>query len=91
MVKPEGTSDSPNQGGLGLKVEESERPGLSQGHGSVVSQKVRIIRVKDFAARSLPEASILRGLLLEERDELDREEFLAKMDLWLKLLKMDSQ
>lgn len=54
-----------------------------------VSPKVRIIRVKEFAARNLPEASVLRCLLLEERDEIDREEFLAKMDLWLKLLKMD--
>jgi hypothetical protein len=66
---------------------------LGEQHGRAApraSPKVRIVKVKEFAARNLPEASALRRLLLEERDEIDREEFLAKMDLWLKLLRVES-
>ena len=54
-----------------------------------VSPKVRIIRVKEFVARSLPEASTLRRVLLEENDEMEGWEFVAKVDIWLRLLRME--
>ena len=47
------------------------------------------IRVLKNYAVDLPKDSRLRDLILAEDDELDAEEFLAKMDLWLKLLRME--
>jgi len=52
--------------------------------------RVRITRLKDFAVNSLPKDSRLREVILNERDELDVNEFVAKIDVWLKLLKMES-
>ena len=52
------------------------------------TRKVNLGRLKGFALESLPEHSILRALLLAEPDELEVAEFLAKMDVWLKLLKV---
>lgn len=46
--------------------------------------------IKEFASGKLPEGSILRYLLLTEREEMNTNEFLAKMDLWLKLLRIES-
>jgi len=52
--------------------------------------RVRITRLKDFAVNYLPKDSRLREVILNERDELDVNEFVAKIDVWLKLLKMES-
>jgi hypothetical protein len=54
------------------------------------ARKGRILGIKEFASGELPEGSILRHLLLTEREEMDINEFLAKMDIWLKLLRMES-
>jgi len=51
-----------------------------------VEKKLNIQGLKRFALDKLPRDSPLRELLLSERDELDKSEFLAKMDVWLKLL-----
>jgi hypothetical protein len=51
--------------------------------------KVRITRLKDFAVDSLPRDSRLREVILNERDELDAAEFVAKIDVWLKLLRTE--
>lgn len=51
--------------------------------------KVDVRRLKEFAFSNLPEGSKLRDLILGEKEELGVEEFLAKMDLWLKLLKIE--
>jgi hypothetical protein len=56
----------------------------------MAAQKVRILVIKEFASGKLPEGSILRYLLLTEREEMNTNEFLAKMDLWLKLLRIES-
>jgi hypothetical protein len=45
--------------------------------------------LKDFALR-LPRSAVLRDLLLTEDDELGVHDFLAKMDLWLRLLNRES-
>jgi hypothetical protein len=52
--------------------------------------KIKTRRIREFATDNLPEKSVLRNLLLEEKDEMDGIEFLAKMDLWLKLLRIES-
>jgi len=56
---------------------------------SALSPIVGIAGIKRFAERNLPSDSILRHLLLEEKDRMDRSEFLAKMDLWLRLFRME--
>ncbi|MBS7656282.1 hypothetical protein KEJ50_07315 [Candidatus Bathyarchaeota archaeon] len=52
------------------------------------SKRLSIKQLKDFALK-LPKGSVLRGVLLLEKDELEVNEFLIKMDVWLKLLKME--
>jgi hypothetical protein len=51
--------------------------------------RVRIRRLKEFASERLPGGSTLRDLILAEEDELAPEEFLAKMDLWLKMFRRE--
>lgn len=53
------------------------------------SRRVDIKKLKDFAL-TLKETSTLRDLLLTENDELETKEFLAKMDVWLKVLRKES-
>ncbi|MEM4650001.1 MAG: hypothetical protein QXP78_04980 [Candidatus Bathyarchaeia archaeon] len=52
------------------------------------SKRLSIKELKDFVLR-LPKGSVLREVLLLEKDELEVNEFLIKMDVWLKLLKME--
>jgi hypothetical protein len=61
-----------------------------QGVASTTTLKIKTRRIKEFVTDNLPEKSVLRDLLLEEKDEMDGIEFLAKMDLWMKLLKIES-
>ncbi|MEM3476222.1 MAG: hypothetical protein QXF83_05825 [Candidatus Bathyarchaeia archaeon] len=53
------------------------------------SKRLSIRGLKDFALNNLPKGSVLREVLLMEKDELEVNEFLIKMDVWLKLLKME--
>jgi hypothetical protein len=46
-------------------------------------------RLKQFALESLPAESPLRSVLLSEADQLSIQDYLAKMDLWLKLLSLE--
>lgn len=52
--------------------------------------KLDMRRLKDFVMKSLPEDSKLRTLILNERDEISIEEFIAKVGVWLKLLTLES-
>jgi hypothetical protein len=47
--------------------------------------KVNVRRLKDFAFTELPNGWVLREILLSEHDELELFEFLAKVEIWLKL------
>lgn len=49
------------------------------------NRNVNIVILKQFILKALPENSHLMEIILAERDELKVDEFLAKMDLWLKL------
>lgn len=53
------------------------------------TRKVNLGRLKRFALESLPDRSILRALLLEEPDELSLDVFLAKLDIWLRLSRIE--
>lgn len=50
--------------------------------------KINIRRLKVFAFNNLPKDEALRECLLAERDLLDVNEFLAKMEIWVKLLRV---
>ncbi len=46
--------------------------------------------LKLWAKENLPRTSQIRSILLLERDYLAVEEFIAKMDLWLKLIDLEN-
>jgi hypothetical protein len=48
---------------------------------------VNIGTLKQFASQVLPKDSPQRDLLLTEKDELPAEEFIVKLEIWLKLLR----
>ena len=50
---------------------------------------IDIRRLKRFAAENLPGNSRLRAVLLSERDQLPAGDFLAKMDVWMRLLNIE--
>ena len=63
------------------------------GHESLtlkpICRAVTISGLKRFAAESLPGNSRLRAVLLSERDQLTAKDFLAKMDVWMRLLNIE--
>jgi len=52
-----------------------------------MARRVDIRSLRKLAEERLPRGSPLRELLLTERDELEAREFLAKLDVWLRLLR----
>jgi hypothetical protein len=50
------------------------------------SRAVDLRKLKQFATEALPRNSILRDLILSERDAISPGDFCAKSELWLKLL-----
>jgi len=50
--------------------------------------KVNIKKLKDFAYKSLPENWPLREILLSDNEEIDVQTLLARLPIWLKLLRM---
>jgi len=58
--------------------------------GKIIGPKhVETKRLKQWAYASLPASSSLREVLLQENDNQTIEEFLAKMDIWLKLCRLE--
>jgi len=53
-----------------------------------VHYEIDIRPLKAFASEKLPRSWSLREALLAERDILESQEFLAKMETWLNLLRM---
>ena len=64
---------------------------VSRSHSSetTVRRLVDIGRLKGFASKRLGGNSQLKVVLLSERDQLTVTDFLAKMDIWLKLLNIE--
>ena len=52
---------------------------------------VDISRLKNWAVKSLSPKSNLRALLLIEKDTLQVDDFLSKMETWLKLSRIETQ
>ena len=52
-----------------------------------VTRPVDITRLRNFAAEKLPHESPLRDILLQEKDQIPAAEFLAKLQVWLALLR----
>jgi len=48
--------------------------------------EVSLKRLKQFAYDTLPITSPLRDILLSESEKMSKTDFLAKMDVWIKLL-----
>ena len=55
-----------------------------------ISHKVNLKKLKEYALTNLPKNSHLRDLVLSEKDEIDAEEFVVKISMWLKLIRMES-
>ncbi len=51
---------------------------------------IDIVRLKRFASDKLPGNSRLGSVLLSERDQLKVNDFLAKMDIWITLLNLET-
>ena len=58
----------------------------SEGEYEVILKKVNIKSLKEFAREKLPHSSLLKSVLITEKEHLTISEFLAKMEIWLKLL-----
>ena len=63
------------------------------GHESLtlkpIYRAVNISGLKRFATENLSSTSRLRAVLLSERDQLPAVDFLAKMDVWMRLLNIE--
>ena len=53
--------------------------------------KVDIRPLKDYAVSNLSSRPTLRDTILIEDDELGEAEFVAKLDTWLKLFRVDGE
>jgi len=51
---------------------------------------IDIRSLKGFASERLHSSSGLRNVLLSERDQLGVNDFLAKMDIWITLLNLET-
>jgi len=56
---------------------------LREYHGNAT---INIMSLKQFAYEKLSKSSHLRNVLISEKEKLTVSEFLAKMDVWLKVL-----
>ena len=67
----------------------NEQVSRSLGSETTVRRLVDIRRLKGFASERLGGNYRLKVVLLSERDLLTVTDFLAKMDIWLKLLNIE--
>jgi hypothetical protein len=54
-------------------------------------REVNLERLKQFAIENLSKKSTLRDILLSEANRVGARDFLAKMELWLKLLSLEGK
>lgn len=48
-----------------------------------------IERLKDFVSKNLPPSSTLRNMILTEKAVLGVDEFLIRLDVWLRILRIE--
>jgi hypothetical protein len=58
----------------------------SEGDSIVLPKKINMKSLKKFAVEKLPQSSLLKTVLTTEKEYLTILEFLAKIDIWLKIL-----
>lgn len=63
---------------------------MNESSNEIHSKQLDVHGLKHWAKENLPRTSQLRGVLLLEGDILPVEEFIVKMDIWLKLIDMES-
>lgn len=56
-----------------------------------MNQRIDTRRLKKWALSSLSLGSSLRAVLIQEPDEMDFEEFLAKSSTWMKLAEIEDR
>ena len=56
--------------------------------GSRFNQLIEMAGLKVYALKELDRMPVLRALILSEKDLLSSEEFLAKMEVWIKLFEL---
>lgn len=61
---------------------------LREPHGN---SKINIMPLKQFVYEGLSKSSHLRNILLSEKEKLTVSDFLAKMDVWLKVLRSEGE
>ena len=54
------------------------------------TKKVNLKPLKKWVEENLPTNSTLRNIILSENDILSSEHFIVKIDVWQKLLRMES-
>ena len=52
---------------------------------------INVGRLKAWASQNLPVNTLVRELVLTEKDELDVHQFLAMADVWLRLLRSETR
>jgi hypothetical protein len=77
-----------NRGEDKLEKVKREEKMMTRGNSEPETRWVNIRPLKMFASKNLPADSVLRAALLEEKETLEKREFLAKMDVWLSLLRL---
>lgn len=77
IVKPE----------AGAEVTHSENEDSQPSPGN---RMINTSSLRRFASQRLPSSSVLREVLMAERERLTVREFLAKMDVWLLLFKKET-
>jgi hypothetical protein len=65
----------------------SEVEGKSQGAHTLAISKVNFVKIKRLAIERLGSKSILAEVLLQEGDQISSTEFLARLPVWLTLLR----
>lgn len=71
-------------------MRKSKKQDQSDSSISPTSRKrIDLGRLKTFVIEKLPPDSIVRAIILEEGDSLTAQEFVTKVEVWLKLLRRD--
>jgi hypothetical protein len=68
-----------------------QNPSYSLKSTKQADRLVDVSNLKELAAKRLEPDSALRDILLREREILSTDEFLAKLDIWLKLLDKETR
>lgn len=52
---------------------------------------VNIRSLKDFVTEELPSSSMLRRIVLQEKDSISARSFIVKMGMWIKVMREERQ